>query len=93
MSSPPPQAPVGALFIRRSRYGLARLSRRAQAMADDAARFPWRVSAQLLHERFREDQLGMTAGSLTFTTILALVPFFIVALAIFTAFPMFGQLQ
>ena len=46
-----------------------------------------------LGERFREDRLGLTASSLTFTTTMALVPFFTVALAVFTAFPMFGQLQ
>jgi membrane protein len=55
--------------------------------------FPWRVTAATLAERFREDQLALTASSLTFTTILALVPFFAVALAVFTAFPMFHALQ
>ena len=52
----------------------------------------WRASLTL-RERFREDRLGVTAGSLTFTTSIALVPFFTVALAIFTAFPMFAKLQ
>lgn len=37
--------------------------------------------------------MGLTASSLTFTTTIALVPFFTVALAIFTAFPMFAKLQ
>ena len=55
--------------------------------------FPWRNTAQTLHERFREDRLGLTASSLTFTSTIALVPFFTVALAIFTAFPMFATLQ
>ena len=35
----------------------------------------------------------MTAGSLTFTTLLAMVPFFTVLLSVFTAFPTFGRLQ
>lgn len=35
----------------------------------------------------------MSAGSLTFTTTIALVPFFTVVLALFTAFPVFGKLQ
>ncbi len=35
----------------------------------------------------------MTASSLTFTTVLALVPLFTLGLAIFTAFPMFSQVQ
>lgn len=59
----------------------------------DLARFPWRSTLLTLRERFREDRLGVTASSLTFTTTIALVPFFTVALALFTAFPMFGKLQ
>jgi membrane protein len=59
----------------------------------DLARFPWLTTALTLRERFREDRLGLTASSLTFTTTIALVPFFTVALALFTAFPMFGKLQ
>lgn len=55
--------------------------------------FPWRSTALTLRERFREDRLGLTASSLTFTTIMALVPFFTVVLAVFTVFPMFGKLQ
>ncbi len=46
-----------------------------------------------LGKRFRDDRLGLTASSLTFTTTIALVPLITVALAIFTAFPMFGKLQ
>ena len=55
--------------------------------------FPWRTTAHMLRERFREDRLGVTASSLTFTTLLALVPFFTVALAVFAAFPIFGKMQ
>ncbi len=46
-----------------------------------------------LRERFGEDRLGVTASSLTFTTTISLVPLFTVALAIFSAFPMFARLQ
>ncbi len=56
-------------------------------------RFPWRNTALTLRERFREDRLGVTASSLTFTTTISLVPLFTVALAIFSAFPMFARLQ
>src|SRR5690242_16730260 len=59
----------------------------------ELARFPWRSTALTLRERFREDRLGLSASSLTFTTTIALVPFFTVALALFTAFPIFGKLQ
>jgi membrane protein len=47
----------------------------------------------VLGERFREDRLGLTASSLTFTTTIAMVPFFTVALALFTVFPMFATMQ
>jgi membrane protein len=55
--------------------------------------FPWRSTGRTLVERFREDRLGNTASSLTFTTVISLVPLFTVILAIFTAFPMFSKLQ
>jgi membrane protein len=51
--------------------------------------WPWLDTVKTLGLRFREDRLGITAGSLTFTTIIALVPLVTVTLAIFTAFPMF----
>ena len=55
--------------------------------------FPWRHATQTLRARFREDRLGQTAGSLTYTTIIALVPMVTVALAVITAFPVFGDFQ
>ena len=55
--------------------------------------FPWRQMLRTLWTRFREVRLGMTASSLTFTTVLALVPLFTLILAIFTAFPIFSQVQ
>lgn len=55
--------------------------------------FPWRRALRDLLHRVREERLSMTAGSLTFTTTLALVPLLAVVLAVFTAFPMFGKLQ
>ena len=69
------------------------VTRRAELLLNDLSHFPWKTTAQTLRERFREDHLGLTASSLTFTTILALVPFITVALAVFTAFPIFGKLQ
>jgi membrane protein len=64
-----------------------------QALLTELSHFPWRGTALTLRDRFREDHMGLTASSLTFTTIIALVPLFTVALAIFTAFPMFSKLQ
>lgn len=60
---------------------------------DDLRHFPWLSTGRTLLERFREDRLGVQASSLTFTTTMALVPFFTVVLAVFTAFPMFSKLQ
>ena len=56
-------------------------------------RWPWRLMVQSLHERFREGRLGLTAGSLTFTTLISLVPLLTVMLALFTAFPIFSSFQ
>ena len=64
-----------------------------QALLFELSHFPWRDTAITLRQRFREDHMGLTASSLTFTTSIALVPFLTVALAIFTAFPMFSKLQ
>ena len=64
-----------------------------QALLTELSHFPWRDTAVMLRQRFREDHMGLTASSLTFTTSIALVPFFTVALAVFTAFPMFSKLQ
>ena len=55
--------------------------------------FPWRQMAGVLTERFRDARLGVSASSLTFTTVLALVPLFAVGLAVFAAFPVFGKFQ
>jgi membrane protein len=59
----------------------------------DALSFPWKNTAWTLRERFKEDHLGLTASSLTFTTIISIVPLFTVALAIFSVFPMFAKMQ
>jgi membrane protein len=60
-----------------------------QALRD----WPWFETLRTLRLRFRDDHLGLTAGSLTFTTLIALVPLFTVMLAVFTAFPMFSSFQ
>jgi membrane protein len=64
-----------------------------QEFFDRIARFPWRNTARTLRQRFRDDRLGQAAGSLTFTTTIALVPLVTVALAVLTAFPMFADFQ
>jgi membrane protein len=49
--------------------------------------------AQFAAQRSSEDRIPQVAGSLTFTTMLALVPLATVAFALFTAFPIFGSFQ
>jgi len=66
---------------------------RLDVFLKNLSHFPWQDTAHTLRERFREDRLGLTASSLTFTTTMALVPFFTVVLAVFTAFPMFAKFQ
>ena len=55
--------------------------------------FPWGRTLRRLIDRFADDRLGQTAGALTFTTLIALVPLLTVALAVVTAFPVFDQFQ
>jgi membrane protein len=66
---------------------------RLRIWLSDVASVRWLDAAHTLRERFREDRLGLTASSLTFTTTIALVPLITVALAVFTAFPMFAKFQ
>lgn len=55
--------------------------------------WPWLDTLRTLRQRFREDRLGLTASSLTFTTLISLVPLLTVMLAVFSAFPMFASFQ
>jgi membrane protein len=52
-----------------------------------------RFSMAVLRRRFREERLGVIAGSLTFTSVISLVPLLTVALALFSAFPMFSRFE
>ena len=47
--------------------------------------------ARILARRFREESLAQVAGSLAFTTLLALVPLITIALTVFSAFPGFDK--
>ncbi|WP_425260493.1 YihY family inner membrane protein [Rubrivivax sp. RP6-9] len=66
---------------------------RLGASIEALRRWPWLDTLRVLRQRFREDRLGLTAGSLTFTTLIALVPLVTVMLAVFSAFPMFSSFQ
>ena len=44
--------------------------------------WPWLDTLRTLRQRFREDRLGLTASSLTFTTLISLVPLVTVMLEI-----------
>jgi membrane protein len=68
-------------------------SEQAAALLQTLRTWPWFDTLWTLRLRFREDRLGITASSLTFTTLVALVPLFTVMLALFAAFPMFAKFQ
>jgi membrane protein len=56
----------------------------------------WREARDLVRfarRRLTEERLPQVAGSLTFTTTLAIVPLLTIVLAIFTTFPLFGKLR
>jgi membrane protein len=50
----------------------------------------WEFTVALVN-RFREERVTQTAGSLTYTSLLAMVPLLTVALAVSTAFPVFDE--
>ncbi len=68
------------------RKGLGRIAREPGRKLKAAAEFFPAVA-----RRFREDRSIQTAGSLTFTSLLAMVSMITVALALTTAFPVFDQ--
>lgn len=49
--------------------------------------------ARLTIHRAREERLAQIAGSLTFTTLLSIVPFLAVSFALFTRFPIFKRFE
>jgi membrane protein len=71
----------------------ARARQRWAALLTTLQQWPWLQTYDTLRQRFREDRLGVTAGSLTFTTTMALVPLFTVMLALFSAFPVFARFR
>src|SRR6218665_648890 len=60
----------GLISVMSLPFSLSVAARRIEALLGDLSRFPWKTTAQTLRERFRADHLGLTASSLTFTTIL-----------------------
>jgi membrane protein len=66
---------------------------RLRVLLRSLRRWPWLDTLITLRRRFREDRLGLTASSLTFTTTMALVPLMTVTFAVFTAFPIFGSFR
>lgn len=70
-----------------------RLSRQFNDTLETLQNWPWLDTLSTLRQRFKEDHLGVTASSLTFTTLISLVPLVTVMLAVFSAFPMFSSFQ
>ncbi|MFL6707594.1 MAG: YihY family inner membrane protein, partial [Massilia sp.] len=64
--------------------------------ADKVRGLTWRQAGDLARfaiRRLTEERLPQVAGSLTFTTVLALVPLLTIVLAIFTTFPVFATFR
>jgi membrane protein len=78
-------------------HHLARSTSELSGAAVDRVRgLTWHEARDLVRfarRRLTEEKLPQVAGSLTFTTVLALVPLLTIVLAIFTTFPMFGKLR
>ena len=55
--------------------------------------WPYLATLATLRKRFGEDHLSLTASSLTFTTLLALVPLLAVVFTVFAAAPMLADLR
>lgn len=70
--------------------------RSCRGRVDTVRSLSWQEVRDLLlfaRRRLREESLPQVAGSLTFTTVFALVPLLTIALAIFTTFPMFNTFR
>lgn len=75
---------------------LSKISRRWRGGVGVLRDLSWRETRDMLRfagRRLREESLQQVAGSLTFTTVFALVPLLTIGLAIFTTFPMFTALR
>ena len=59
----------------------------------DILNLQWKRAALSLWGRFKADRLSLIASSLTFTTIMAVVPLLTVILALFATNPIFSDLQ
>lgn len=69
--------------------GMAALARRARAWVE--AHLPGVNFLVYVYERGQRDQFLRVAASLSYTSLLALVPLLAIAVAIFAAFPAFGD--
>lgn len=72
---------------------LENLKARARGATLGDSDAPVLTVAAVLWERLRQDRLALTASSLTYTTVLALVPLFTVVLSVFTLFPTFRNME
>ncbi|MGI4848954.1 MAG: YihY family inner membrane protein [Janthinobacterium lividum] len=92
-----PQA--GPARVQRARRAPARVRLRAavpKTMRALSSGLSWDQARDLLKfaaRRVAEERLPQVAGSLTYTSVLALVPVLTIALAIFTAFPLFDSFR
>ena len=75
------EATLGRQMRRAARQGDAPAPEPEAVALTPLQNWPWRQTLRTLRQRFAEDRLGLTAGSLTFTTLISLVPLLTVMLA------------
>ncbi len=84
-------------MLSKTAYSLSRSTNSLVNSGVDKVRgLSWRQAGDLARfaiRRLQEERLPQVAGSLTFTTVLALVPLLTIVLAIFTTFPVFATLR
>ena len=69
-------------------------TRLRELLADRCQTWPWLSTPRdAARSAFARTGSALTAGSLTFTTMISLVPLVTVMLALFSAFPMFASFQ
>lgn len=92
-----PGLPYNDFMLSKTVHSISRSASRIINLGAEAMRgLTWSEMRDLVRfarRRLNEEKLPQLAGSLTFTTTLALVPLLTIVLAIFTTFPLFGNFR
>jgi len=92
-SSASPPAPSAAPLLSRAGYPRRAIQARLLRWSHAVSLLQVRDLLRFALRRLKEERLPQVAGSLTFTTVLGVVPLLTIALALFTAFPLFSAFR